>query len=605
MSDQKNFLRRNTQVSADFSLARQNAGGLRLDFSAQRAALAEINQAIGQGPRYREVDVSTGSRTIGQVGDRSSQMLFQLNQRNQEIIDKRKLLAGETALQVAMEEFETVKQQNRDPETWPRLFDEFIGARLEALDFEGMSKPAAALLQSHAERAQALGRVRVNSARVKGNEALLLGDLKAQRVIAQQAGNLEEVGRISRHMAELEGRTQNQLEADLIIQANETGRILSAQIQSDVAEFIAAGFFPQAMEYLENHPWLNAPGNEAQLEAARRRVAIAMVGEEVTNAININPWGTLDALTDPETLKEKFPQVTEEMVLPLRLKAYQTGMQQSKLVMEQVQQMINGDDTGANTTAVIDALEDPNHKFFSGVPPHVKNELLANLKDQAMKNNGGTYGSLMAEIHKISPGAAVTESELVALELRIDAAFSPDNAMKRSLQRAIGEVRKAQNEPDSKDPVSGALSKIFLEGGFGPYMFPRPGRVDDFPMPPHEREAWKNAGPTVKFTNLDARRAAGEKLYSLLRKNEEMIRNGVPLEDRISKLDNEMAALATQTNVKSPMSVREMIYSSGMFYPGFSGPNPLLPPVDAATGSGETDKEKAQRAIRERGFNVK
>jgi hypothetical protein len=446
--------RRNPEINADFSPRRRlTGGGIRLNFSDADRALSDLNRAVGQGPRYVQEDVSSGVQAIAKGAQQATKALQELQVRNQDITDKRKLYDGETKLAILQQDLQGKLTQEKDPNKWESLAAEHMAAA--EFDTEGMSPSAVEALQQYAERTKALTVARARNGGFVENERKYLESATARLQIAEDARDIAGVVRIANEVGDSLGQPPEVVAANIIPRSRNIQAAEIRDLDVQVDNLLEQNKPEEAKEIIENHHFLsNDPLLQAEKERRLLKIDAKILDNNFNNAISVNPTAELEELDKPDGKYSSLPEYKKQ---DMRLKAAQMRDNKSILTSKRVT-----DRMAEGTITYPEQLDTPE---FKDLTPTIKQSLKQTILEGA-PNNNKEWLSVMNELNawKASPDTYQDDIDLNSIEDMVGVRFK--GASKDQLVKRIQEIRSG---PDAAKTSAAKkyISELFTSGGLG------------------------------------------------------------------------------------------------------------------------------------------
>lgn len=562
--------KRTTQVDANFSArARVTAGG-GVDFSPQQRALSRLSQVIGQGPRYREVDVSSGLESIARVTGAVGREVQQFAARSQEITDQRKLYSNETKLKLAQEQIAADLINEKDPAKWGAAYDERMQPVLAELDTEGMSPYAVSVMQAHAERMVQLGRVRTEVDAVKHNESLLLNELEMGSQAARKTGDARTFGELEQRKAELTGASPETVKSVLTLGGLEIDRVNDTNATDTLNTMLAAKDFEGAFRFIESNEHLNKGGN-----AHRKTVAL-----ETAAKASMVHQGELEIATRPKFFLEELEAGTSDIAkkinadpvlkAEMKVKTERAITQNSAIDARRVGEAVAA--TGSKLPVL--HLLKTNPLAYPNLTKMQREEFITELEKPVPDNNPDDYVAMLTEITNFQGGedAVDNEAKLTIMEEMAKAKFSGEmlSSINRTATAARARLKGEGGEED--DPIPGQITAAFKEGYFGNYELPW-SKADGATLSPADaarKDVMKDSTTTVVDQRLRAE--AAKRMGEIMLYNKSLKDAKVPAHERAEKVRAKMEAMNVTLGVPDMPRIIQV-------------ENPLLPGVDGKSPS--------------------
>lgn len=449
--------RRNPEINADYSPRRRlTAGGLRLNFSDQQRALGELNRAVGQGPRYVEEDVSSGVKAIAKGVQQLTGAAQELQLRNQDITDKRKLFDNETKLAVMGEELQGKLTLENDPNKWESLAAEHMAA--VEFDTEGMSPAAVDALQQYAERTKALTVARARNGGFAENERRMVGSALASIETHTRNRNLKGIAETAKVLVDGGHYTPEQ---GMELVSNHARQVQAAEIQdlnTQVENLVMGGKYDEAKSLVQTNHFINDPMLVADKEQMLLKVDAKKEEVEFQSAIATNPKGELEELLKPDG---KYASKPEWQKQDMVFKAAQMVENKSAVTAKRaVDQMLG------KTLTKPEQLDQPEFADLTLVQKETLKETLL----KGAPNNDQEWMGLVAEINNFAPSENPDQDalRLAHIENMVEVRFK--GPYKDQLVRMINERRQGETESDAM--AKQKLTSYFKEGFLGNYKVP-------------------------------------------------------------------------------------------------------------------------------------
>lgn len=446
--------RRNPEINADFSPRRRLTGGnLRLNFSDADRALSDLNRAVGQGPRYVQEDVSSGVQAIAKGAQQATSALQELQIRNQDITDKRKLYDGETKLAVLQQELQGKLTQENDPNRWESLAAEHMAAA--EFDTEGMSPSAVEALQQFAERTKALTVARARNGGFVENERKYLESANARLKIAEDSRDIAGVVRIASEIGDSLGQPPE------VVAANITPRVRNIQnaeirdLDVQVDNLLEQNKPEEARSLIENNHFIsNDPLLQAEKERRLLKVDAKILDNNFNNAISSNPTAEIEELGKPDGKYSSLPEYKKQDMM---LKAVQMRDNKSILTSKRVT-----DRMAEGTITYPEQLDAPE---FKDLTPTMRQTLKQTILEGA-PNNNKEWMSVMNRLNawKASPDTYQDDIDLNFIENMVAVRFK--GAFKDQLVKRIQEIRSGPDAAKTSEAKK-YISNLYSSGGLG------------------------------------------------------------------------------------------------------------------------------------------
>jgi hypothetical protein len=460
--------RRNPEINADFSPRRRlTGGGIRLNFSDADRALSDLNRAVGQGPRYVQEDVSSGVQAIAKGAQQATSALQELQIRNQDITDKRKLYDGETKLAILQQELQGKLTLEKDPNKWESLAAEHMAAA--EFDTEGMSPSAVEALQQYAERTKALTVARARNGGFVENERKYLESANARLQIAEDARNIADVVNIANEIGDTLGQPPEVVAANIIPRSRNIQAAEIRDLQTRVKNRVDVGDYAGALEDIESNHAISDSLLVADKERMVLGVKAAKEDAEFNSAISANPKAELEELLKPDG---KYASKPDWQKQDMTFKAAQMMENKSAVTSKRaVNQMVE------KTLTKPEQLDQPE---FADLTPADKDTLKETLVKGA-PNNDQEWMGVAAEINDYTPSDNPDQDalRLAKLENFVEVRFK--GAFKDQLVRMIAERRAGETESDAM--AKQKLTNYFKEGFLGNYKVPYVAPKDNWFSP--------------------------------------------------------------------------------------------------------------------------
>jgi len=450
--------RRNPEINANYSPRRRlTAGGLRLDFSSQQRALGELNRAVGQGPRYVEEDVSSGVKAVAKGAQQVTGALQELQLRNQDITDKRKLYDAETQLAVMGEELQGKLTQENDPNKWESLAAEHMASA--QFDTEGMSPSAVEALQQYAERTKALTVARARNGGFAENERKYLESANARLQIAEDSRDLKGVVRIAQEIGDTLKQPAEVVLANITPRARNIQSAELRDLSTQIENLKQQGKHAEAKELAQNHHYLNDSLLVHEKERVIMEIDADMEEKEFDSAIASNPTAELEELDKPDGKYSKYPAYKKQ---EMKFKATQMRDNKSMLASKRVT-----DRMAEGTIINPNQLDQPE---FKDLTPTMKNTLKESIVG-GPPNNRKEWMSVMLDLNGWKPSADSYQDDIDLNHLENTVGVRFTGAFKDQLMKRIAEIRSG---PDASKTSAAKQhsAQLFKNGGFGTIKVP-------------------------------------------------------------------------------------------------------------------------------------
>lgn len=578
--------RRNTEVNADFSTPRQTGGGLRLDFSPQQSSFARINQAIGQGPRYREVDVSSGGQAVAGVMDYAGAQMSKLLARNQEITDQRKLFENETTLRVAQEQIALEIAQEKDPTKHREIFERRFGEAVQGLNYEGMSPYAAEVMRQQSDRLYKLGTVRTQMDSFKANEAMLLDEVEADRMAGKATGDVTRVGRANARRAEITGESPDTTMNRTVVDAVETSNVALRNTEKQVSDFVDSDRYNEGLAFVESDPFLNLPGNAAHRDIAIKALVTGKQMADFKATMYLNPNAMRDKLEKGEdpSMANLTPEMRSDMMRITDIEIATRSNRQINRVNDHLAKP-------GMRSAVLEALKGTG---YSDLTPAARAELIQEVGKEVPSNDPDAYMATLKALANFEGGedAEVNEAQITTLEAMAKTKFSGE--FMESIGRAATTARARINgtaTEDDNDPIDKQIINAMTDGYFIPYELPYSQIKDKKDLSPADRVK-QGIKPDTLVVNQRLKSEAVQKANRVRGYNQSLIKSKVPLHERERLVTEMMDNMGLALEFGSPHKVINTVPSDENF---------LLPGIDgkanATQPSGSTQPDSARSRL--------
>lgn len=519
--------RRTTEVNANFSTPRQRGDGLRLDFSPQQSAFARINQAIGQGPRYRPVDVSSGGHAVAGVMDWAGNKMQKLIERNQEITDQRKLFQNETKLKAAQEQIALEITGEKDPTKHGEIYERRFGEAMQSLDFEGMSPYATEVMRQQADRLQKLGAIRTQMDSFKANEGLLLDEVDAGRKAAVATGNMAEVGRLNKARAEITGESENTTMHRTVLDGLAAGENARARTADEVNNLLELGRPEDALTLLQTDEYLALPQNENEKTVLIKKVETSKAMTEFKTSMLIDPKATKKALDSGESpyLKNATPEMGADMKKMVDIEvATRSNRSLNQIADDITQPGMRGQ--------VLEILKSGGYKDLTDA---ARMEVINDLSKPTPSNDPREHYMTLKALANFQggPDAELNETQITAYETTAKMKFSGPQL--ESVMRATTAARariKGDATDEEKDPLERQILNLGKDGYFGVYNYPL-NEIEEADLSPADRIKGKATdNEDTLFENQRLKAEAMDKQMRVVEFNRSLLKAKVPLHER-------------------------------------------------------------------------
>jgi hypothetical protein len=427
-----------------------------LNFSDADRALSDLNRAVGQGPRYVEEDVSSGVQAIAKGAQQATSALQELQIRNQDITDKRKLFDNETKLAVMQEELQGKLTQENDPNKWESLAAEHMAAA--EFDTEGMSPAAVEALQQYAERTKAITVARARNGGFVENERRLVDSAKARLQIATQNRDLRGIAETSKALIDGGHVTPD---VGMALAQDYARQVQVAEIRdldTQVENLIAQNKPEEAKQRILSSQFLDDPLLVAEKEQRLLKVDAKVEEMKFDNAISANPKAELEELLKPDGKYASKPDWQKQDMI---FKAAQMVENKSAVTAKRaVDQMVG------KTLTKPEQLDQPEFADLTLVQKETLKETLL----KGAPNNDQEWMGLVAEINNFTPSDNPDQDALRLAHIENMAEVRFKGPYKDQIVRMIAERRAGETESDAM--AKQKLTNYFKEGFLGNYKVP-------------------------------------------------------------------------------------------------------------------------------------
>jgi hypothetical protein len=411
-----------------------------------------------------EEDVSSGVKAVAKGAQQATNALQELQIRNQDITDKRKLYDGETKLAILQQDLQGKLTQEKDPNKWESLAAEHMAAA--EFDTEGMSPPAVEALQQYAERTKALTVARARNGGFVENERRYLESANARLQIAEDARDIAGVVRIASEVGDSLGQPPEVVAANIIPRSRNIQAAEIQDLQTRVKNRVDVGDYAGALEDIETNHAISDSLLVADKERMVLGVKAAKEDAEFNNAISANPQAELDELRKGKD--GKYGSKPEWQRQDMTFKAAQMVENKSAVNAKRAVDGIIG-----KTITKPEQLDGPE---FKDITPVQKQTLKKTLLEGA-PNNDKEWMGLAAEINNFEPSDNPDQDalRLAHIENMVEVRFK--GSYKDQLVRMIAERREGRTESDvvAKQKLTKYLTEGFLGNYKVPYVPPKDG----------------------------------------------------------------------------------------------------------------------------------
>ena len=447
--------RRNPEINADFSPRRRlTGGGIRLNFSDSQRALSDLDRAVRQGPRYVEEDVSSGVKAVAKGAQQVTSALQELQMRNQDITDKRKLYDGETKLAVLQQELQGKLTQENDPNKWESIAAEHMAGA--EFDTEGMSPAAIDALQQYAERTKALTVARARNGGFAENERRYGESVNARLDIAERDGDLRGLVATVNEFGDTMNLPAEVRESMLIPRVKNVQMKVLRNVRTQVENLQAEGRFDEVPDVIMGQEVLTAdPELQVELDNMLLKNKAAKTEAEFDNAISVNPTAEMEELR--KGAEGKYGTLPEYKRQDMLIKAAQMRDNKSALAAKRAADgMAQG------------AIINPNQldlPEFSDLTPAVRQTLKRTVSEGA-PNSNKEWMSVMNRLNawKASPDKFQDDIDLNSIEDMVGVRFK--GAFKDQLVKRIQEIRSGPDAAKTSEAKK-YISELYSSGGLG------------------------------------------------------------------------------------------------------------------------------------------
>lgn len=565
---------------------------MKLDFSGQQNALSRVNQAISQGPRYREVDVSSGTEAAARFTGAASQEIQRMLARNQEITDQRKMYANETMLKAAQIEIDAELQGENDPNKWMQIYDERFPTILQKMDLEGMSPEAAESMKAYADRLHQLGRVKTLTGSVQQNQALLVRDTDARYKNAVLTGNALEAGQALKEKAELTGMTPNEVALEATEAGNQIVDVNRREVEDKMATFMAAGQWKEGRQFLHSNEHLNKPGNEGELLAQLKALDKGESTQEWEAIISQRPKEGRARLANMEDPKVKELVEKDPVLHAALVKKAEVGiLNRSSMQARQIEEALAG---GMDKTVIHHKLKDPVH--FPDLTEAMRLELQKATSVVEPPNDPGEYQGYLESIYKYKSTGNKVEDEARLTQVEVLAKMRFSGEPLSSINRAVTEARNKINGKDEEaDPVPKQIVEAYNIGALGNFKFAwdtlKNEEGSDALLSPEDLAKKSTFTKSSVVENQKLKALASKSLQEMLALNAQLKKEGISASKRAEIMEEKAAAIRATSGV---------VHNAPLFYAPMNAgdtPNPLFgtpgsPPPTQQTPSAGLNRAK-------------
>lgn len=451
--------RRNPEINADYSPRRRlTGGGLRLNFSDSQRALSDLNRAVGQGPRYVEEDVSSGVKAVAKGAQQLTGALQELQMRNQDITDKRKLFDAETKLAVMGEELQGKLTLENDPNKWETIAAEHMAAA--EFDTEGMSPAAIDSLQQYAERTKSLTVARARNGGFAENERRMVDSAKARLQVATMNRDLRGIAETSKVLIDGGHLTPDEGFALMEDHARQVQVAEIRDLDTQVENLIAQNKPEEAKQRILSSQFLDDPLLIAEKEQRLLKVDAKVEEMQFDNAISSNPKAELEELLKPDGKYSTKPEWQKQDMI---FKAAQMVENKSALASKKVANLM-----AEKTLTKPEQLDQPEFADLTPADKEVFKETLV----KGAPNDDKEWMGVADEINNYTPSGNKDQDALRLAKLENFVSVRFKGAFKDQLVRMIEERKQEEESEGGVDMAKQKLTNYFKEGFLGNYKVP-------------------------------------------------------------------------------------------------------------------------------------
>jgi hypothetical protein len=412
-----------------------------------------------------EEDVSSGVKAVAKGAQQVTSALQELQIRNQDITDKRKLFDNETKLAVMGEELQGKLTLENDPNKWESIAAEHM-ASVE-FDTEGMSPSAVEALQQYTERTKAITVARARNGGFAENERRMVNSAMANLDIHTRARNLRGIAETTKAMVD-DGHWTPEQGMNV---AQEHARRVQSDIFRDlkikVETLQTEGRFDEVPSVIEEEELIaNDPLLQVEVENMLLQNKAKREEFDFTNAISANPQAELDELRKGKD--GKYGSKPEWQRQDMTFKASQMVENKSAVNAKRAIDGIIG-----KTITKPEQLDGPE---FKDITPVQKETLKKTLLEGA-PNNDKEWMGLAAEINNFEPSDNSDQDALRLAHIENMVGVRFKGSYKDQLVRMIAERREGGTESDvvAKQKLTKYLTEGFLGNYKVPYVPPKDG----------------------------------------------------------------------------------------------------------------------------------
>jgi hypothetical protein len=403
-------------------------------------------------------DVSSGVQAIAKGAQQATSALQELQIRNQDITDKRKLFDNETKLAVLQEELQGKLTQENDPNKWESLAADHMAAA--EFDTEGMSPAAVEALQQFAERTKALTVARARNGGFAENERRLVGSAMARIETATRNRDLKGIAEPVRVLIDGGHVTPDQ---GMELLSSNARQVQAAEIQdlrTQVGNLMDQNKPEEAKQLVQTNHFINDPMLVADKEQLLLKIDADVEEKAFNNAIAANPKAELEELLKPDG---KYASKPEWQKQDMMFQAAQMVEDKSALVSKKVTNMM-----AEKTLTRPEQLDNPEFADLTPADKEVFKETLV----KGAPNNDQEWMGVAAKINNYTPSGNKDRDalRLAKLENFVEVRFK--GTFKDQLVRMIAERRQEEESEGGVDLAKQKLTRYFQEGFLGNYKVP-------------------------------------------------------------------------------------------------------------------------------------